>query len=296
MVFQWSLSEDQKRMTLRYILSVFLGTLGILFLQSYFQSNYDSVASVALFGCIIAVTGEDQSLGPVISKSLFRILGVFIGGVLGYLFLYLPTNLFSNSKVECLLLIPAMFCGFIQWITKGGMPSLAKLIKTKKATHLLIQIQVAFGIVYVGSWDALDRGLLVAICRTCAILYGCVALLIASLVSYPKTSMNVCSVELASCLRSVGQLFVAICKDRVECIGLGPYDHRGKIFATLISPDDHMKIIETIDVKLTRGSILSIPPSLSPHSPSTSRSLLTSPLPLLGASLGSWPPNSINWN
>jgi hypothetical protein len=255
-MFQWSLSEDQKRMTLRYVLGVFLGTLGILFLQSYFQSNYDSVASVALFSCIIAVTGEDQSLGPVISKSLFRILGVFIGGICGYIFLYLPTNLFSKSKIECLLLIPAIFCGFIQWITKGGMPSLTKLIKTKKATHLLIQIQVAFGIIYVGSWDALDRGFLIAACRTCAILYGCVALLIASLISYPQTSMHVCNIEIATCLRSVGKLFVAICNDRVECVGLGPYDHRGKIFAKMYSPDDHMKIIEAIDVKLARGLFL----------------------------------------
>lgn len=261
----WSLSEDQKRMTLRYLLSVFLGTLGILFLQSYFQSNYDSVASVALFGCIIAVTGEDQSLGPVISKSLFRILGVSIGGIFGYLFLYLPTHLFQSSKVECLLIIPAIFCAWIQWLTKGGMPSLTKLIKAKKATHLLIQIQVAFGIVYVGSWDALDRGLLVALCRTCAILYGCLALLVASLISYPKTSMNVCCVEIATCFRSVGQLFLAICNDRVEGVGLGPYDHRGKVLATLTSPDDHMKIIEAIDAKLTRGIflLLTAPPVLS---------------------------------
>ena len=247
------MSLDQKRMTLRYFLSIFFGTLGILFLKLYFQSYFDSVAAVALFSCIIAVVGEDQSLGPVLSKSLFRLIGVFIGGLLGYLFLYLPIVLFPNSKVECLLLIPAFFCGGIQWITKGGIPSLTKLIGKKKATHLLIQLQVAFGIVYVGSWDALNRGLLVAACRTFAIMYGCIALLLASLISYPQTSLNVSNIEIAICLRSVGKLFVAICHDRINCTEMNPYDHRGKVFSTLKSPDEHMKLIDTIDSKVTRG-------------------------------------------
>lgn len=253
-IILFSMTLDQKRMTLRYFLSVFLGTLGILILQQYFQSNFDSVAAVALYSCIIAVTGEDQSLGPVLSKSLFRFIGVFIGGIFGYLFLYIPTTLLPNTKVICLLLIPSLFCGTIQWISKGGIPKLSKLISNKKATHLLIQLQVAFGIVYVGSWDALDRGLLVAACRTCAIMYGCIALLLASLISYPQTSMNVSNMETAACLRNVGKLFVAICHDRIQCMEMNPYDHRGKVFATLKSPDDHMKLIDTIDSKVTRGN------------------------------------------
>lgn len=251
--FSFDFSSDQRRMTCRYILSVFFGTFTI-FLFQYLSSNYyDPIAAVAMYSSIIAVTGEDQSIGPVISKSLFRILGVLIGGIFGYLFLYLPTNLFPQQKVECLLILPAMFCGLIQWMTKGGVPSLTSLIKMKKATHLLIQIQVAFGIIYIGSWDALEHGFEVAICRTCAIMFGCIILLLASLISYPQTSMNVCNLEIALCLRSVGKLFVAICNDRVECVEMGPYDHRGKIFATLISPDDHMKMIDVIDTKLTRG-------------------------------------------
>lgn len=249
------MSLDQKRMTLRYILSVFFGTFGILILKEYFKSSFDSVAAVALYSCIIAISGEDQSLGPVISKSLFRLIGVFIGGIFGYLFLYIPTTILPNAKIPCLLLIPSIFCGLIQWISKGGIPKLSKLISNKKASHLLIQLQVAFGIVYVGSWDALERGLLVAACRTCAIMYGCIVLLFASLISYPQTSMNVSNMEIATCLRSVGKLFVAICHDRIQCTEMNPYDHRGKVFATLQSPDDHMKLLDIIDSKITRGII-----------------------------------------
>jgi hypothetical protein len=245
---------ETKRMTARYFLSVGFGSCGVLFLKKFWQSSFDSVAAVALFSCIIAVAGEDQSLGPVVAKAIQRVCGACLGGFLGYIMLNIPMNLPSEYRDACLVLIPSFFCGFVQWSTKGGIDKLSKFIKANKLTHLLIQLQVGFGVVYVGSWSALTNGLMVAICRTLAIVFGIFSLLLGSIIAFPQTSLQASSADLAISLKTLGKLIVALCHDRVTGIELPPFDHRGRIFATLKTPDEHMKLLDTIETKFARGN------------------------------------------
>lgn len=54
-----------KQIILRYLISTFIGVLFIFIMKINWKLSFDSVASTSLFSCIIAVAGEDNSLGPV---------------------------------------------------------------------------------------------------------------------------------------------------------------------------------------------------------------------------------------
>lgn len=240
-------------MILRHSIAIFFGTIAIYLMHTYFETNFDAVASVGLFSCICAVVGEDTSLGPVIYKSFYRSVGVCFGGICGYILLFIPILLFPDTKNICLIFVPTMFITLVQWISKGGNSYITKALKKHKAGHIIIQLQVAFGVVYVGSWDVPKNALGVAIFRTSAILVGCISLLLASLIAYPQTSLNAISFELATCLRTLGKLITTVTHDRACGVALAPYDHRGKVFDTALL-DDHIVMLDSVDSKLSRGT------------------------------------------
>lgn len=168
--------NSKSKIILRYAIAVFLGSCTIYVLKTYWKAFVlDKVACVALFSCIISVTGEDESMGPVIYKLMFRSLGVLVGGLSGYLLLYFPTLLLPNYKGICLLVIPAVYITTIQYLAKWN-PFFSGVIKRYKAGHLLLQLQMAFGVIYVGSWDDRTHGFQVAITRICAVWVGSVSL------------------------------------------------------------------------------------------------------------------------
>ena len=246
------------RTILRYCVATVLASI-TLFISSRFVD--DNVAAVGLFSTIIVVIGEDISLGPVIYKSLFRSSGVLIGGVSGLLLLYFPSKLFPSDP--CLIIIPIAFVGLVQILTKGGSSTITAFIKKKKASHLVIQLQIAFGVVYIGSWNNPQNGLKAGINRTVAILLGCTILLLTSFIIYPVTSLYASAEELCICLRTSSKLLHITCKDRCDGITLPPYNHKARIFGwdiTDIEPDPHMTLLDKLDAKLAR--ILSLQPFL----------------------------------
>mgnify|MGYP003387292198 FL=1 len=66
-----------KEIVLRYTLAILLGTVCITVMASSFNTSFDKLASTSLFGCIISVANEDESLGPVIKKGMNRFGGVY---------------------------------------------------------------------------------------------------------------------------------------------------------------------------------------------------------------------------
>ena len=118
---------------------------------------------------------------------------------------------------------------------------------------MIIQLQIAFGVVYIGSWQDSSASPSVAIIRTLAILYGCLAIFLSSMIAIPLTSLNVSAMELSECLRSVGKLAVSVCNDKTHGVMLLPYDHRAKAQATAPTSDEHTKFMDAIDGKLNRG-------------------------------------------
>lgn len=249
---------DSYRLPLRYGIAVLCGTLFIFVMQRYLDTVFDPVAATALFSCIIAVTGEDVSLGPVILKTVYRSIGVVIGGISGYLLLYIPMVLFPEDKEVCLFLVPLFFIVSVQWITTGGWRALTAHIEKNKGNHCVIQLQVGFGLVYVGSWDSPDGGFNVAFGRMGGILAGGVAVLVGAYFAFPDTSIHVSSSKLSASMKTAGKLLVALCKDRVSGVNMAPYDYRGKVFASLKTPDDHMTLIDTMDKNIARGVICSL--------------------------------------
>jgi hypothetical protein len=247
------LEMDIYRMPLRYGIAVLSGTLFIFVLQKYLETIFDPVAATALFSCIIAVTGEDISLGPVILKTIYRSIGVVIGGISGYLLLFFPRLLFPNDKEVCLFLVPLLFIVIVQWLTTGGWLNLTTRLEKNKANHCVIQLQVGFGLVYIGSWDSPDGGFDVAVGRMGGILAGGIAVLLGAYLAFPDTSIHVSSSKLSASLKTAGKLLVALCKDRVSGVEMAPYDYRGKVFASLKTPDDHMELIDTMDKNIARG-------------------------------------------
>ena len=247
------LTKDTLRMPIRFSLAILLGMIGVLFLNSIAIIKNDNVAAVGLFSCIIAVAGEDISMGPIIHKALQRSIGVCIGGLCGYILLFIPAVLLPNAPEACLLVIPSTFSFIIQWLTKGGWEYGTAFLKKRKAGHMIIQLQIAFGVVYVGSWKSSTVQADTAVIRTLAILVGCFVLFLASLISFPQTSLQVSCAELAASLKSSGKLVVTVCSDKTHGISLQPYDHLGKVKEE-IKPDDHVKLLDSIDTKLLRGT------------------------------------------
>ena len=74
-----------KEIVLRYTLAVLLGCVCVSVMASSFHTSFDKVASTSLFSCIISVTNEDESLGPVIKKGMNRFGGACVGGFCGML-------------------------------------------------------------------------------------------------------------------------------------------------------------------------------------------------------------------
>ena len=241
--------EENRRIVARYALATLLATIGIFVLESYFKNSFDSVAAVGLFSCIIAVAGEDTSLGPVIYKSACRAVGACLGGICGYALLYIPLRVMSSNRKLALIIVPTTFVALVQWLTKGGSDWLTALVKKKKIGHLVIQLQVAFGAVFVGSWSAPEDALMVSAGRTLGILYGCVTLLFAAMVAFPQTSLHASCEQLSACLRASGGLLEALCRDRIEGRSMDPYDHSKRSFVT----DEHVTLLQKLDTKLTRG-------------------------------------------
>ena len=68
---------------LRYFLAVLFGCISITVMNEAFDSSFDKVASTSLFGCIMSVANEDESLGPVIHKGMNRFCGACVGGFCG---------------------------------------------------------------------------------------------------------------------------------------------------------------------------------------------------------------------
>ena len=219
-------------------------------------TTFDGVASTAMFSAIVAVIGEDVSLGPVIYKAVFRSVGACIGGMCGFVMLYFPSSVFPNHKTACLLIIPAVFVSGVQYLVKGGNEYLTLLIKNNKANHLIIQLQAAFGVVYMGSWHTPDNAIVVASLRTFAIFCGCMILLFVSFLVLPDTSLHTSATEIDACLVAVGDLLIVACDDRKNGVHLPPYNHKGKVFGLDVTAgpvDPHMKLLDLIDTKITRG-------------------------------------------
>jgi hypothetical protein len=253
------IKKDGMRMILRYGLAGLLASLSVFLMHEYWDSHFDNVASVVLFSSIIAITGEDVSLGPVLFKSIFRTVGVCIGGCSGFILLLFPTAVFPNSKTACLLVIPCVFVSTVQYICNGGSTYITALLKKNKAKYLTVQMQIGFGTVYFGSWDAPTDGLSIAIVRTGAIFLGVILLLISSLVVYPDTSLHASASELCVCLETCGQLLISSCKNRVGGVALPPYNHKARVFGWDVSEapiDAHMKCLQTIDDKTARVAAL----------------------------------------
>ena len=248
------LTIENRRIIARYSLATLLATVGIYILESYFTSSFDSVAAVGLFSCIIAVTGEDTSLGPVIYKSICRSVGALIGGMCGYGLLLVPMTILPSNRKVALILVPTLFVASIQWVTKGGSIRLTKFVKEKKIGHLIIQLQVAFGAVFVGSWNFPDDALMTSACRTLGILYGSASLFIAAVIAFPQTSMHACCETLTECLDTQGRLAEIICRDRIEGRIMDPYDHYKKNFIE----DEHASLLAKIETMLTRGKYILI--------------------------------------
>jgi hypothetical protein len=248
--------EEQRRIITRYTLATLLATGGIFVLESFFSNGgFDSVAAVGLFSCIIAVTGEDTSLAPIIYKSICRSTGALIGGACGFLLLFIPMKLFPSNKKLALIIVPTIFVAFVQWLTQGGSVGLTKFVKEKKINHLVIQLQVAFGAVFVGSWNyPTGDALMTSVCRTAGILYGCVALLIAAVVAYPQTSLHASCASLAESLRAAGQLLETISRDRVEGRAMDPYNH-ARLPVVRTVEDEHATLLQKIETNLTRGEL-----------------------------------------
>jgi hypothetical protein len=246
------LDIDCKRMIGRYALSVLLGNTAVVVLKNCFGRSFDSVAAIGLYSCIIAVAGEDVSLGPVVHKAINRSIGVLLGGFLGYVLLFFPIVLFPNHKGSCLLILPTLFVAFTQWSTKGGWEKVSSIVKSSKASHMIIQMQVAFGVVYIGAWDAIEAEIDVAILRTIAIVLGCIILIFSTFSVYPQTSMRTATTEVIGSLKASSELASVICSDCRSGIVLPPFDHISKIFLEK-SSDKHIKLLDTIDMKISRG-------------------------------------------
>ena len=241
--------EENRRIVVRYALATLLATVGIYLLESYFRNSFDSVAAVGLFSCIIAVTGEDTSLGPVIYKSACRGAGACLGGICGYALLFIPLRVMSANRKLALIIVPTVFVAMVQWLTKGGSERLTVFVKNKKLGHLIIQLQVAFGAVFVGSWSAPEDALMLSAGRTVGILYGCVTLLFAAVVAFPQTSLHASCEQLSASLRASGGLLEALCRDRIEGRSMDPYDHSKREFVT----DEHVALLGKLDTMLARG-------------------------------------------
>jgi hypothetical protein len=245
-------SDDCLRMTLRHALAVMFGAVGIIAMHHLYPQGFDGVGAVGLFSTIMAVAAEDVSIGPIIHKSMMRSAGVCLGGLLGYICLYFPVVILTSAREACLVIILTAVVSLTQYATKGGWPRLSALIKQRKGGHMVIQFQIAFGTIFIGAWHGSEVSVMVAVTRTLAIVYGCMCLLAASLIALPQTSLMASCSELASCLRTGGKLAVTVCSDRTNGVLLEPYDHLAKGFSAL-KTDDHMKLMDSIDIKLSRG-------------------------------------------
>lgn len=251
--------DSKTKIILRYSIAVFLGSCTIYFLKTYWKAFVlDKVACVALFSCIISVTGEDESLGPVLYKLLFRSCGVLVGGLSGYLLLYFPTYLLPHHKGVCLLVIPVAYITIVQYFAKWNK-FFSGIIKRYKANHLLLQLQMAFGVIYVGSWDDRSHGFQVAVTRICAIWVGSVSLLVASLLVFPQTSLHLSVVELCECMHLTGKLVRLLCQNKIDGQVALSYDysiHTATVAATAF--DEQSQLLDKIEIKLNRGKKINV--------------------------------------
>lgn len=247
--------DSKNKIILRYSIAVFLGSCTIYLLKTHWKAFVlDKVACVALFSCIISVTGEDESMGPVLYKLMFRSLGVLVGGLSGYLLLYFPTYLLPHHKGVCLLVIPVLYITMCQYLAKRNA-FFSGVIKRYKAGHLLLQLQMAFGVIYVGSWDDRTHGFQVAITRICAVWVGSVSLLIASLLVFPQTSLHLSVVELCECMQLTGKLVRLLCQLKTDGQVSVPYDYSMLTSPTTALPfDEQSQLLEKIETKLNRGN------------------------------------------
>jgi hypothetical protein len=251
------LSIDCKRLILRHTLAVLLGTSAIVAMNAHISTSFDKIAAVSLFTAIVAVAGEDVSLGPVIHKAANRISGVCVGGFLGFVCLFFPALVFPDHKQVCLVVVPTLYVGLVQWATKGGWQRVSNTVKSRKGGHFVIQLQAAFGVVYIGSWDATEVEFIVAASRTVAITVGCVSLFLASLLAYPKTSLQVSGAELASVVKDYGVLGKTIFNGVAEGVQLQPMDHVSKHFDPAAkSTDPHVALLLKMDNALARIATL----------------------------------------
>lgn len=227
----------------------------MLIMHNVYPEGFDGVGAVGLFGTIMAVAAEDVSLGPIIHKSIMRMIGVCFGGFLGYIMLFFPVVLLPGARSACLFIILTVVVSGVQFCTKGGFPQLTAFLKQRKCSHMIIQFQIAFGTIFIGAWHSDTVNVMVATVRTLAIVYGCICLLVASMIALPQTSLHVSCAELAECLRKEGSLAVTIINDRTRGVEMQPFDHHAKEYAPLKpKPDEHIKLMESIETKLARGN------------------------------------------
>jgi hypothetical protein len=238
-------------MTMRHALAVVFGGIGMIAMHHLYPEGFDGIGAVSLFTAIIAVAPEDMSLGPIIHKSLFRVVGVCLGGLMGYILLFFPIVLVHHSREACLIVIITTYIFFAQYATRGGWSLVSSFVKDKRAAHMTLQFQLAFGAVFIGGWNSDQNSVLVSSIRTLSIVYGCVCVLLSSLITLPQTSLHASCSELASSLRAGGQLTVLVCSDRANGVRLDPYDHLARGFSSM-KPDGHIELMDTIDTKLAR--------------------------------------------
>jgi hypothetical protein len=248
-------NEDCQRMALRHAFAVLLCGVGVVVMHKSYPAEFDGVGAVSLFTTVIAVAQEDVSLGPIIHKSVLRVIGVCMGGLLGFLLLYFPVVFLKDGREVCLVLLLTVYVFMAQYSTRGGWPKVAAYLKERKAAHMTLQFQLAFGTVFIGGWTADKNSVATCLIRTMAIVYGCFCVLLASLVTMPQTSLFASCTELAQSLRAGGKLAVMVCNDRTKGVLLEPYDHLARGFAAL-KPDDHIALMDILDTKLTRVQTL----------------------------------------
>lgn len=251
------------RMFFRYIIAVFLGCVSIYLMELYKSNNFDVVAAVVLFNCIIVVSGEDASIGPVVYKSFYRSCGVCFGGFCGYMLLYIPRFVLPNHKELCLFLIPSLYVGSIQYLTNdgSGLTWITQFIKRNKAKHFILQLQVSFGVIYVGSWntaanEADFNEFYLACYRTSAVLIGVLSLLLASIIAFPITSFHVVSNDVSTNLTSTGELFESLVHGRISGIKLTRFNHKSKAHQVMTQQDKHMNWLEKMESSRIHGQLI----------------------------------------
>lgn len=247
-----------KRILLRYCLAVLLGGVCVAAFIVLSQYPFDAVAGTTLFAFMISVGNEDESLGPVIHKTLNRFCGACLGGICGYCFILLVLLFPSAFPYVSVIVFPLIFVTLVQAVAESTYVS-NNYIEKYKLKHFVIQVQVGFGLVYMGhvlSGSSARRSdtFKVAVIRTCAQMAGVLCLLIASLLAYPETSTEATARCLSETLNVVGDLTQTMVKTRVEGHTLARYNHHQVLLGA--PPDAQISAFLSIEKKLKRATSL----------------------------------------